>query len=137
FLAHAEGRRALGLGHQCGPAGRGGRGPLPQGPAVSPQHAGSAPAAAARAGGGHPATGAQLPRTQRAALRPRRAAAGTLGGTRAHGVALARNVRELQHLMERAALLAEHDEVGAATLAFGEAAAMPAATDLDGMTLEQ
>jgi DNA-binding NtrC family response regulator len=47
------------------------------------------------------------------------------------------NVRELQHLMERAALLAEHDEVGAAALAFGEAAVMPAATDLDGMTLEQ
>jgi DNA-binding NtrC family response regulator len=46
------------------------------------------------------------------------------------------NVRELQHLMERAALLAEHDEVGAAALAFGEAAAQPA-TDLDGMTLEQ
>jgi DNA-binding NtrC family response regulator len=46
------------------------------------------------------------------------------------------NVRELQHLMERAALLAEHDEVGAAVLAFGDAATPPAA-DLDGMTLEQ
>jgi len=47
------------------------------------------------------------------------------------------NVRELQHLMERAALLAEHDEVGAVALAFGDAAAVQSATDLDGMTLEQ
>jgi DNA-binding NtrC family response regulator len=46
------------------------------------------------------------------------------------------NVRELQHLMERAALLAEHDEVSAAVLAFGESVTQPA-TDLDGMTLEQ
>ena len=46
------------------------------------------------------------------------------------------NVRELQHLMERAALLAEHDEVGAAVLGIGDAAPPPAA-DLDGMTLEQ
>lgn len=46
------------------------------------------------------------------------------------------NVRELEHLMERAALLAEHDEVGAAALSFGEAAA-PADTSLDALTLEQ
>ncbi|RDS79238.1 sigma-54-dependent Fis family transcriptional regulator [Dyella monticola] len=46
------------------------------------------------------------------------------------------NVRELQHLMERAALLAEHDEVSAAALAFGQSTPQPAA-DLDGMTLEQ
>ncbi|MGH8158429.1 MAG: sigma-54-dependent transcriptional regulator [Rhodanobacter sp.] len=45
------------------------------------------------------------------------------------------NVRELQHLMERAVLLAEHDQVSAAALAFG-ATAEPA-MDLDGMTLEQ
>jgi DNA-binding NtrC family response regulator len=44
------------------------------------------------------------------------------------------NVRELQHLMERAALLAEHDQVSAAALAFG---APPEPQDLDGMTLEQ
>jgi DNA-binding NtrC family response regulator len=46
------------------------------------------------------------------------------------------NVRELQHLMERAALLAEHDEISAAVLAFGESAAQPIA-NLDDMTLEQ
>lgn len=45
------------------------------------------------------------------------------------------NVRELQHLMERAALLAEHDQVGAAALAFGTPPDAP--QDLDGMTLEQ
>jgi DNA-binding NtrC family response regulator len=45
------------------------------------------------------------------------------------------NVRELQHLMERAALLAEHDQVSAAALAFGDAA--ESAQDIDGMTLEQ
>jgi len=45
------------------------------------------------------------------------------------------NVRELQHLMERAALLAEHDQVSAAALAFGTAP--EPAQDLDGMTLEQ
>ncbi|KRE88816.1 two-component system response regulator [Frateuria sp. Soil773] len=45
------------------------------------------------------------------------------------------NVRELQHLMERAALLAEHDQVGAAALAFG--APQEPAKGLDGMTLEQ
>ena len=47
------------------------------------------------------------------------------------------NVRELQHLMERAALLAEHDEVGAVALAFGDTAAPAQAADLDGMTLEE
>jgi len=46
------------------------------------------------------------------------------------------NVRELQHLMERAALLAEHDQVSAAALVLGEAVEPPA-QDLDGMTLEQ
>ncbi len=46
------------------------------------------------------------------------------------------NVRELQHSMERAALLAVHDEVSAAALAFGEADA-PVDTRLDAMTLEQ
>ncbi len=45
------------------------------------------------------------------------------------------NVRELQHLMERAALLAEHDQVSAAALAFGPPT--EAGPDLDGMTLEQ
>jgi DNA-binding NtrC family response regulator len=45
------------------------------------------------------------------------------------------NVRELQHLMERAALLAEHDQIGAAALSFGAPA--EAAQDVDGMTLEQ
>jgi DNA-binding NtrC family response regulator len=46
------------------------------------------------------------------------------------------NVRELEHLMERAALLAEHDEVGAAALSFGEVEA-PADIGLDALTLEQ
>ncbi|WP_225737453.1 sigma-54-dependent transcriptional regulator [Dyella acidiphila] len=45
------------------------------------------------------------------------------------------NVRELQHLMERAALLAEHDQVTAAALSFG--AAPEAAQTLDQMTLDQ
>ncbi|MEI7035782.1 sigma-54 dependent transcriptional regulator [Fulvimonas yonginensis] len=45
------------------------------------------------------------------------------------------NVRELQHLMERAALLADRDQVEAAALNFG-ASAQPT-QDLDGMTLEQ
>ncbi len=45
------------------------------------------------------------------------------------------NVRELEHLMERVALLAEHDEINAAALPFG---ASPAADpELDQMTLEQ
>jgi DNA-binding NtrC family response regulator len=45
------------------------------------------------------------------------------------------NVRELEHLMERAALLAEHDEIGAPGLAFG----VPAQADDDfaRMTLEE
>jgi transcriptional regulator with GAF, ATPase, and Fis domain len=48
------------------------------------------------------------------------------------------NVRELQHLMERAALLAVHDEVSAGALAFGDTAAQAVSTsNLDGMTLEQ
>jgi len=46
------------------------------------------------------------------------------------------NVRELQHLMERAALLAEHDQISAAALAFGDTAEEPV-RDIDGMTLEQ
>ncbi|HET8898510.1 MAG TPA: sigma-54 dependent transcriptional regulator [Rhodanobacteraceae bacterium] len=45
------------------------------------------------------------------------------------------NVRELEHLMERAALLANSDEVSAAALAFGEVAST-AQDGLDGMTLE-
>lgn len=45
------------------------------------------------------------------------------------------NVRELQHMMERAALLAEHDQITAATLAFGAPA--DAAQDIEDMTLEQ
>ncbi len=45
------------------------------------------------------------------------------------------NVRELGHLMERAALLTEHDEISAAGLAFG-APAEPSG-ELDRMTLEQ
>ncbi|MBM7128310.1 sigma-54-dependent Fis family transcriptional regulator [Dyella mobilis] len=45
------------------------------------------------------------------------------------------NVRELQHLMERAALLAEHDQVSASALSFG--APQDAGHDLDSMTLEQ
>lgn len=45
------------------------------------------------------------------------------------------NVRELGHLMERAALLAEHDEIGATGLAFG--APVEADGDFDRMTLEQ
>lgn len=45
------------------------------------------------------------------------------------------NVRELGHLMERAALLAEHDEISAAGLAFGAPAG--SGGELDQMTLEQ
>ncbi|XRD87070.1 sigma-54-dependent Fis family transcriptional regulator [Dyella nitratireducens] len=45
------------------------------------------------------------------------------------------NVRELQHLMERAALLAEHDQVSAAALSFG--APPDGAQDIEGLTLEQ
>jgi DNA-binding NtrC family response regulator len=45
------------------------------------------------------------------------------------------NVRELGHLMERAALLAEHDEIGAGALAFG--ATETAEGDFAQMTLEQ
>ncbi|WP_236886407.1 sigma-54-dependent transcriptional regulator [Dyella thiooxydans] len=45
------------------------------------------------------------------------------------------NVRELGHLMERAALLAEHDEVGAAALAFGRTES--ADEGFEQMTLEQ
>jgi DNA-binding NtrC family response regulator len=45
------------------------------------------------------------------------------------------NVRELQHLMERAALLAERDQVDAAALNFGAPAQL--AQDFDEMTLEQ
>ena len=47
------------------------------------------------------------------------------------------NVRELQHLMERAALLAEHDQVSAAALQFGVQAEAESAQNLDGMTLEE
>lgn len=46
------------------------------------------------------------------------------------------NVRELQHLMERAALLAEHDQVSAASLAFG-APSSGGAQDLPDMTLDE
>ena len=45
------------------------------------------------------------------------------------------NVRELGHLMERAALLAEHDEVGAAALAFGRTESTDGG--FEQMTLEQ
>ncbi len=47
------------------------------------------------------------------------------------------NVRELQHLMERAALLAEHDQVSAAALQFGVQAEAESAQDLAGMTLDE
>ncbi|KGI77102.1 sigma-54-dependent transcriptional regulator [Oleiagrimonas soli] len=49
------------------------------------------------------------------------------------------NVRELQHLMERAALLAEHDQVSAAALAFGTPTEVESGvgTDFEGMTLDQ
>lgn len=46
------------------------------------------------------------------------------------------NVRELQHLMERAALLAEQAEVGAAALAFGDTVEA-VDTDLASMTLDR
>ncbi|HEY8586153.1 MAG TPA: sigma-54 dependent transcriptional regulator [Rhodanobacter sp.] len=45
------------------------------------------------------------------------------------------NVRELGHLMERAALLADHDEIGAAELTFGASA--PADGNLAGMKLDE
>jgi len=45
------------------------------------------------------------------------------------------NVRELEHAIERAALLAEHDEIGDALLGLGTRA--PVGGNLDGMTLEQ
>lgn len=51
------------------------------------------------------------------------------------GYAWPGNVRELGHLMERAALLAEHDEVGAASLAFGNTE--PVDGGFEQMTLEQ
>jgi DNA-binding NtrC family response regulator len=49
------------------------------------------------------------------------------------------NVRELQHLMERAALLAEHDQVSAAALTFGAPGEVDAGggRDFEGMTLDQ
>jgi len=48
------------------------------------------------------------------------------------------NVRELGHLMERAALLAEHDLVSDSALAFGPVSSGgDAAPALDGMTIEQ
>ncbi len=47
------------------------------------------------------------------------------------------NVRELQHLMERAALLAEHDQVSAAALQFGVQADAERTQDLTGMTLDE
>lgn len=45
------------------------------------------------------------------------------------------NVRELEHVVNRAALLADHDEIGSALLNVGTHTR--AADDLDGMTLEQ
>lgn len=45
------------------------------------------------------------------------------------------NVRELEHVVNRAALLADHDEIGSALLNVGTHT--PVADDLDGMTLEQ
>lgn len=45
------------------------------------------------------------------------------------------NVRELEHVVDRAVLLTEHDEVGADLLNLGAPA--PLADGLDGMTLEQ
>ncbi|HET8553975.1 MAG TPA: sigma-54 dependent transcriptional regulator [Rhodanobacteraceae bacterium] len=47
------------------------------------------------------------------------------------------NVRELQHLMERAALLAEHDQVSEAALVFGVQTAPATGVDLEGMTLDE
>jgi DNA-binding NtrC family response regulator len=45
------------------------------------------------------------------------------------------NVRELEHVVNRAALLADHDEIGSALLNVGTHTRV--ADDLDGMTLEQ
>ncbi|MDC8016139.1 sigma-54-dependent transcriptional regulator [Tahibacter soli] len=45
------------------------------------------------------------------------------------------NVRELEHMMERAVLLTDHDQIGAGALAFGTNASV--ADDLDQMTLDQ
>lgn len=45
------------------------------------------------------------------------------------------NVRELEHVVNRAALLADHDEIGSALLNVGTHTRV--AEDLDGMTLEQ
>ena len=47
------------------------------------------------------------------------------------------NVRELQHLMERAALLAVHDEVSAAALQFGARTSTDAVQDIEGMSLDE
>ena len=47
------------------------------------------------------------------------------------------NVRELQHLMERAALLAEHDRVSAAALRFGAPAEAEGSAGFEAMTLDQ
>ncbi len=47
------------------------------------------------------------------------------------------NVRELQHLMERAALLAEHDRVSAAALRFGAPGEADGSAGFDAMTLDQ
>ena len=119
LLAHAERRRAAGLGHQCRPRRRGGGRPLPQGSAVPPQHAGDPPAAVARARDDIlPLARSFLERSAarygRHGLRLAPSAERALLAWRWPG-----NVRELGHLMERAALLAEHDLVSDSALAFG------------------
>ena len=56
-----QGRRAPDRGHQPRPAGGGPQGPLPGGPLLPPERLPDPRAAAARAGGGHPAAGLDLP----------------------------------------------------------------------------
>ena len=105
---NAPRRRARVLGHQRRSQRRGGRGPLPPGSALPPEHHRDSPAAPARPPRGYPAAGRAFPAAARRATTAKPSPASTKAAVKALlAHAWPGNVRELDHAVERAVLMAQ------------------------------
>ena len=95
------------------PAPAGPPGPVPRGPVLPPQRRADPPAAAARAGRGHPGAGPRTssPRRRPTGLPPRRSTPEAMDRLKRHR--WPGNVRELENLVRRLAALYPQETIGA------------------------
>ena len=104
-------------------------GPVPRGSVLPAERRADPPAAAARAGRGHPAAGPPLPgaRAARTGCRPRRSTRARSTGSSSYR--WPGNVRELENLMRRLAALCPHETIGAEQIAAELVEAAPAPSE--------